>query len=162
MSVDSEQVKELVASIPWFGKLHQSCIDQLTEIATIGEIKEGERLFSEGDSPDYLYILLEGRVAVEIHVPTRGRVRLETIDANEIFGWSGVTERAAKRTATAVAVKDSRFIRFPSKKLMGLIDKDPQLGYCVFNRVANTIADRLHVTRIQLLDIFANPREAKT
>ena len=162
MSADDQQVKDEVASIPWFGKLHQSCIDQLTQIATLGEIKEGERLFSEGDSPDYLYVLLSGRLAVELHVPTRGRMRLETIEKHEIFGWSGVTERARKRMATAVAVKDSRFVRFPSKKLMGLIDKDPQLGFCVYNRVANTIADRLQVTRFQLLDIFANPREANS
>lgn len=160
MSAASGSVNEAVASIPWFQKLHPSCIEKLTEIASLGEIKEGERLFSEGDSPDYLYVLLSGRLAVELHIPARGRVRLETIDTHEIFGWSGVTERARQRTATTVAVKDSRFLRFPSKKLMGLIDKDPQLGYCVFNRVANTIADRLQVTRFQLLDIFANPREA--
>jgi CRP-like cAMP-binding protein len=160
MKDDIEQVKDAVASIPWFSKLHPSCIDHLTEIASLGEIKAGERLFSEGDPPDYLYILVSGRLAVELHIPTRGRMRLETIEEHEIFGWSGVTERARQRTATAVAVKDSQFIRFPSKKLMGLISKDPQLGYCVFNRVANTIADRLQVTRLQLLDIFATPEEA--
>jgi CRP-like cAMP-binding protein len=159
MANDIEQVQKAVGSISWFGKLHESCIQHLTEIASLGEIMEGERLFSEGDSPDYLYVLLSGRLAVEIHVPTQGRVRLGTIEEHEIFGWSGVTERAKQRTATAVAVKNSRFIRFPSKKLMGLISKDPQLGYCVFNRVANTIADRLQVTRLQLLDMFATPEE---
>ena len=159
MSNEDKRVKEAIASIPWFSKLHPSCIEYLTDIGEMGSIDEGQRLFSEGDSPDYLYVLLHGRLALEIHVPTRGSVRLETIEDNDLFGWSGVTERARKRTATTVAVRDSTYLRFPSKRLMGLIDRDPQLGYCVYNRVANTIADRLQVTRFQMLDIFATPEE---
>ena len=160
MNSDNDRIHRIIDSIPWFSKLHPSCIQQLTDMAQIGSIQKGDRLFSEGDSPDYLFVLISGLIALEIHVPTRGSIRLETVEPTDLFGWSGVTERAKRRTATTVAIQDSEYLAFPSKKLMGLIARDPQLGYCVFNRVANTIADRLQVTRFQLLDIFASPQEA--
>lgn len=161
MSADIERIKKAVASVPWLNTLHPSCIQHLEDIAQIGEIHEGERLFSEGDDPAYLYVLLSGRLAIEIHVPTRGSVRLETVEPNDLFGWSGVTEHARYRTGTTVAIQDSTYLAFPSKRLMGLIAGDPQLGFCVYNRVANAVADRLQVTRLRLLDMFGHPRESE-
>jgi hypothetical protein len=36
-------------------------------------------------------------------------------------------------------------------------EEDHDLGYVVMRRLANVIASRLLVTRLQLLDMFANP-----
>jgi hypothetical protein len=39
-----------------------------------------------------------------------------------------------------------------------MCETDHDLGYVVMRRLANVIAGRLLVTRLQLLDMFANPK----
>ena len=60
--------------IPWFVDLSPAQIDCLASIATVRELGTGDLLFNEGDREDYLYILLEGQVMLEVEVPTRGQV----------------------------------------------------------------------------------------
>ena len=40
------------------------------------------------------------------------------------------------------------------KCLRGKCDDDPRLGYELLKRIAAIIADRLHSTRLQMLDVY--------
>ena len=44
-----------------------------------------------------------------------------------------------------------------ASKLKELCDQDHDLGYMVMRRLANIVASRLLISRLQLLDIFAEP-----
>jgi hypothetical protein len=46
-------------------------------------------------------------------------------------------------------------------KLQALCDRDHDFGYLFMRRMSNVIASRLLVTRLQLLDMFAEPMEKK-
>ncbi|HEX9796795.1 MAG TPA: Crp/Fnr family transcriptional regulator [Anaerolineales bacterium] len=162
MSKEDPAVRARLAEIPWFMELEQSHFDRLLSIASLRQVEAGERIFSESDEQDNLYILARGRVAIELHVPSRGRVRLATVEPLEVFGWSSVTPVVRLRTASASAVLPSELIAFPADRLRAACDADPTLGYVVMRRLANVIAARLMVTRLQLLDIFAHPSEGPT
>jgi CRP/FNR family cyclic AMP-dependent transcriptional regulator len=45
--------------------------------------------------------------------------------------------------------------------LRKMCDDDHDFGYFVMRRLANVVAGRLMTTRLQLLDMFANPVEQK-
>jgi CRP/FNR family cyclic AMP-dependent transcriptional regulator len=66
-----------------------------------------------------------------------------------------------QRTAGAAAVLDSFIVGFDAEKLRQLCEADHNLGYLVMRRLANIVASRLMVTRLQLLDMFAQPPETK-
>jgi hypothetical protein len=42
-------------------------------------------------------------------------------------------------------------------KLRQFCEEDHELGYIVMRRMANVVASRLLMTRLQLLDMFADP-----
>lgn len=113
--------------------------------------------FREGDRQDFFYVVLEGRVALDIFIPHRGKVRFYTAEQWDVFGWSSVTPPMRTRTASAVGVMDGTVIGTEAQKLRDLCDRDPALGYRVMMRLANVVASRLMVTRLQLLDMFAEP-----
>jgi hypothetical protein len=46
-----------------------------------------------------------------------------------------------------------------AQKLRRFAEEDHDFGYVLMRRMANVVASRLLVTRLQLLDIFANPTE---
>lgn len=152
-----EEVTEELRKIPWFQELSEAHIKKIASISKICSIKTGESLFREGDKQDSVYIVLQGRVGLEMFVPHHGKVRFYTAEMWEIFGWSSVTPNIRQRTAGAVAVVDSTVLCADADALYRLCDEDHDLGYLVMRRLANVVAARLLVTRLQLLDMFANP-----
>ncbi len=160
MTSQQELVRALQV-IPWFQVMTPEHFNKMTSIAKIFKFEAGQVIFHEGDKEDYLYVVLEGRVAIEITVPGRGRVRILTADAMDEVGWSSVTPVVRQRTAGARAVLPSRLVAFEAAELRRLCDEDHDFGYYVMRRLANVVAGRLLTTRLQLLDMFANPVELK-
>ncbi|MDD5369697.1 MAG: cyclic nucleotide-binding domain-containing protein [Anaerolineaceae bacterium] len=130
---------------------------KLAGIASQCQIKTNEQLFLEGEKEDYLYVVLEGQLAVEIHVPNKGWVRIFTAEPLDIVGWSSMTPVVRQRTASARALLPTRLVSLHAESLHKLCDEDHDLGYMIMKRVANVAASRLLTTRLQLLEMFANP-----
>ena len=158
---NQQELVSYLQDIPWFQAMTEEHFNKLLSIAKVFEFEPGQSIFHEGDKEDYLYVVLEGRVAIEISVPGRGRMRLLTADAMDVVGWSSVTPVVRQRTAGARAVLPSRLVAFDANELRRLCDDDNSLGYYVYRRLANVVAGRLMTTRLQLLDMFANPGEYK-
>lgn len=157
MNEANAEIRKALLEIPWFQELSPANLEKLISIAHFVDARKDQLILREGDPQDYLYILVDGRVATEIHVPGRGQTRVFTIQPPDILGWSSVTPGVRQRTASARALTDSRLIAFGADELRRLCDEDYELGYVVMRRLANVIASRLQVTRLQLLDVFAHP-----
>ncbi len=152
-----EEVAEELRKIPWFQELNDEHIRKVAEVSRVCSVRAGESIFREGDKQESVYVVLQGRVALEMFVPHHGKVRFYTAETWEIFGWSSVTPNVRQRTAGAVAVVDTTLLVADADALYRACDEDHDLGYLVMRRLANVVAARLLVTRLQLLDMFANP-----
>jgi len=157
MSCDPLELTAALQTIPWFQELKPEHFDLLCSVSDLRIVEPGEELFREGDKEDFLYIVLEGRIAVDIFVPGRGRTRIFTGEPMDVIGWSSATPVVRQRTASARAVFPGRLICMDARRLRKLCDENHDLGYVVMRRLANVIASRLLVTRLQLLDMFAHP-----
>ena len=153
------EVTHELQKIPWFKEIRPDHLEKITDIAHLRHVRAGEVLFREGDREDFLYIVIEGRVALDIFIPHRGKVRIYTAEPWDLFGWSSVTPTIHQRTAGAVAVVDGLVVGIDSAKLRQLCEDDHDLGYVVMRRLAKLVASRLLVTRLQLIDMFASPEE---
>lgn len=154
-----EEVITGFLEIPWFKELNPEFIEKIAAISHLRRFKAGEVFFREGDHQDFFYVVLEGRVALDMFIPHRGKVRFYTAEQWDTFGWSSVTPVVHQRTAGAVAVVAGTVIGTNAEKLRQLCEEDHDLGYLVMSRLANVVASRLVVTRLQLLDMFAEPTE---
>lgn len=160
--VPEEEKKDFLAqlrTIPWFNELKPEHLEKFADISHLRSVKPGEVFFREGDKQDYLYVVLEGRVALDMFVPHRGKVRFYTAEKWDVFGWSSVTPHVRQRTAGAVAVMDTSVVAIDAEKMRQMCMDDHSLGYLVMKRMTNVVASRLMVTRLQLLDMFAEPLE---
>ncbi len=142
--------------IPWFADLTQAQLDCLSSIATLHELGTGEILFKEGDREDYLYVLLEGQVVLEVEVPTRGLVPIYTAEVLDIIGWSSLTPIVRQRTASARAEQHSVLLGLQSKLLEQLCEEDHDLGYVIMKRLSNLVANRLLTTRVFLMEMIVH------
>jgi CRP-like cAMP-binding protein len=159
--MDQSELLNALQTTPWFHEISPEHFEEIAGISSLVEVEANQELFREGDPEDYLYIVLKGRVAIEMFVPSRGRVRIYTAEPMDVVGWSSVTPVVRRRTAGAQAVLPSSLIRLDAAGLRQLCEDDCDLGYIIMRRMANVVASRLLTTRLQLLDIFAHPSKGE-
>lgn len=158
MNKQNELVDALQA-VQWFQELSEEHFKVICDITHLVNVDKDTTIFSEGERDENLYIVLEGRVAIEIYSPVRGRIRIYTAEPLDVVGWSSVTPVVRQRTASARAVLDCRLAALDGQALRKLCDEDCELGYKIMRRIANVVAARLMVTRLQLLDVYGHPEE---
>ena len=149
-----ETMNNILERIPWFLELSPAQIDALAQIARIRSLAAGTIIFNEGDSEDCLYLLLEGQADALVHIPGHGQVVLYRVEPLDIVGWSVLTPVVRQRTVTIKAISDVRVICFNSNILRQMCEKDHDFGYVIMRRIANVVASRLLVTRLQLFDLL--------
>ncbi len=156
-----EELFHELSQIPWFQDQKPELIQDIANMSKLRPFKNGDIFFHEGDKQDYFYFVLSGRVALDIFIPHHGKVRVDTCEEGESFGWSSVTTFIGTRTAGAVGVLEGTVLAINVQKLLELCDKDHDFGYIFMRNMSSVIASRLLVTRLQLLDMFAEPTENK-
>ncbi len=153
MDIDRKLIDRLRA-VPWFQEISLEHFEAIAQFTRMLDLAKDEILFREGDSEDYIYVVLKGRVAIEVNSPDRGKLRIFTAEALDVVGWSAVTPVVRQRTATTRAVVDSTLLSIDAAKLQQLCDDNCDLGYLIMSRVSSVIAGRLMGARMQLLDFY--------
>lgn len=135
--------------------LSSRTIADLAGIARRCEFPGGEIVFREGDACRELFLVSTGHVALDMQVPPRGTVRILTVGAGEMLGWSTLIGNG-HMTTSATAVDRVSAIAISGPALQSLCDKDPELGYQMMRNMAIALSRRLLATRLQLLDLFSH------
>lgn len=137
---------------PLIEELEPRHIEKLSEMATEVEFDEGEIIFREGGECDQFYLLLSGRVALEILIPGRP-VRVQTLTMGDELGWSSVLMREGRHFQARCA-EPVRALCFDGTQLLEECKRDPAFGMALMHRLLAVVAGRLQATRLQLLDVF--------
>jgi CRP-like cAMP-binding protein len=142
-------------SVPLFFDLSPEQLDGISRISDLIEIDPGEQPIREGARLDFLYILLEGEIRVEIFVPTRGVFETIRLGPLDLIGWSAMTPVVRQSTATCTALTHCRLLTLEAHLLTSLCDKDHDIGFTIYRRVANVTAMSFLTTRIQMMNLIA-------
>jgi CRP-like cAMP-binding protein len=129
----------------------------LAELSRIGERRDvpvGTVLFKEGEKHGLIYVLCSGKIVLDMPVPGRGDVRILSLGAGDLLGWSPVVGDSMM-TATATAKEATTVIAIPGDELNRICESDHEIGHQVMRQVAAAMSRRLLATRLQLLDLFA-------
>ncbi|MUN39647.1 cyclic nucleotide-binding domain-containing protein [Actinomadura sp. NEAU-AAG5] len=135
----------------------------LARLATAGRVVEfpaGRRVFEENGTAESFWVIRSGTVALDLHVPGRGPVVVETLEASAVLGWSWLFPPHRWRFG-AVAVRPVEATRFDGPLVRTLGATDPELGYDMALRFGTVMLDRLEATRIRVLDLYAHPGEPR-
>jgi len=141
--MSQSSLADILQANPWFRLLERPHFDKLVGLSTEITWPAGHTIFREGDRDDQLYLILEGQVALDMHMPMRGRVTILTVGPEEVFGWSAAVPAVPKKTAGARAVQPTRAIGLDATALQTACELDHDLGYHVYRWLANVIAGRL-------------------
>jgi CRP-like cAMP-binding protein len=147
-------MEQLVGEVPALTGLSESHLELIAGCATNARFGSGEFLFREGDRADVFYAVRHGSVALEVHVPARDSVIIETLHEGDLLGWSWLFP-PYQWAFDARALEPVGVIAFDGACLRGKCDADHDLGYDLMRRIAVVIIERLQATRLRLLDVYA-------
>ena len=147
-------MESIITEHPFFQGLAPEHLILIAGCARNVRFNAGEAIFREGDVADQFYLIRHGMAALEILMPGRGPVTLQTIHENDVLGWSWLVE-PYRWHYHARALELTSAISFDGICLRGKCEEDHDLGYELMKRFATIITERLQATRIHMLDVYA-------
>jgi CRP-like cAMP-binding protein len=150
-----QTLEPLISQHPFFQGLEERHLKFICGCARNERHLEGEMLIREGEEANWFYVIREGRLSLEIHVPGRGPVVIQTLGEGEVLGTSWLFPPYRWQFSGRV-LQPTRLLAFDGKCLRDKCDKDHDLGYELVKRAAQILLNRLDAARLQLLDLYAS------
>ena len=123
-----------------FWGMSQSVIQAITAKAVREEFQPGEVIFKAEDPADCFYVLIKGKVRMELHSSGRSVYSSDTV--GEIFGWSALI-REGDYFATVVCEAPTTTLRFNCKAVCHLLEHHADSAAIFYKQLACALGKRL-------------------
>jgi CRP-like cAMP-binding protein len=154
--MDKQKLGQALKDHTFFKGMKQDHLDMLADCGATASFAGGEVLFRQDEEADKFFVILEGRIGVDVSSADRGRVTIQTLEKGEILGWSWLFPPYLWHF-NARAMSDTSCIVMDGKCLRSKLEHETGLGFELMKRFSAIIIDRLQATRMQLMDMYGAP-----
>ena len=141
-------IQRTIKSLKFFGGLTDDRVAGLADCATLVDFEPNELLIRAGGRPDRFYIVVSGRVAVELDEEDRPRV--QGLGPDDVLGSSFVTPNEPW-LFNIRALEPTTAVMMDGPMVLRACDADCGLGYEILKRFVPVLALRLRATRQELI-----------
>jgi CRP/FNR family cyclic AMP-dependent transcriptional regulator len=138
---------------PFVEEFQPQHIEKLSGLAKEVDFERDQVIFHEGDECHDFYLIVEGRVALEIEAPGH-TFRVQTLSAGDELGWSAILMGRGKHFQ-ARALQAARALAFDGAALLEACREDKAFGFALMYRMLGVVSERLQATRLQVLDMYS-------
>jgi CRP-like cAMP-binding protein len=138
---------------PFVEEFQHEHIEKLAALAKRVRFDRGQIIFREGDDCSEFYLLVSGRVGLEI-VEQGLTMRVQTLSAGDELGWSAILMGRGKYFQ-ARALEDVDALAFEGSEVLAACRADKSLGFALMYRMLGVVSERLQATRLQLHDLYS-------
>ncbi|HVT05410.1 MAG TPA: DUF1003 domain-containing protein [Thermoanaerobaculia bacterium] len=139
---------DLLKSIGIFQSLHEEDLASLVSHLTASVAVTNEKIFSEGEPGDALFIIEEGAVEIS-RGEGRKRVELASLFGGQYFGELSLFDRAP-RSATATASRETRLLSLQRQELVGFLSKDPAAALPIMAEMSRRLRQTNELMALQV------------
>lgn len=138
-----------------FSGLNDVELERIAALAVEKEHAPGATILKEGDSAREIFVLLEGRVALQTTLvgpssPVGRRMTVDIVAENEALGWSALVEPYLY-TMTGICLQKTTALAINANSLRSFLNDQPHVGFQVMKGLTRVIASRLEDTRQVLI-----------
>jgi CRP/FNR family transcriptional regulator, cyclic AMP receptor protein len=148
-----EGLERILREHRFFAGLEEGYCQLVCGCAMNVRFEAGQYLFHEGEPADQIYLIRHGRVALEMAAPGRNAVTFQTLGEGEIVGISWLIP-PYRWSYDARALERIRAVALDAACLRRKCEADHDLGYEMMKRFVPVLVERLHATRMQILDVY--------
>ena len=147
-----------LAQHAFLARLDERYLRQLAGLASNKSFKAHQMIFDEGGQANELYLICEGKVAIETALLGCEAIQIQALGEGEVLGWSWLLP-PYQWHYSARALEPTQVIALDGAALRTLCEQDHDLGYEMMKRFALVIVQRLEATRARFLS-FPDPSPA--
>ena len=148
-----ETLEAVLQKHPFVEEFQPEHIEKLSALAKEVQFERDHVMFHEGDECHDFYLVVEGRVALEIEAPGH-TFRVQTLAAGDELGWSAILMGRGKHFQ-ARALQPVRALAFDGVALLEACREDKAFGFALMYRMLGVVSERLQATRLQVLDMYS-------
>jgi CRP-like cAMP-binding protein len=151
---------DLIAELksqPFCRDLSDTELVELAACGTFVDVAVGEHLLTLGGPCDWFWIVIDGELDVSMHGAPLGTTIIGRLHTGDVAGVSWVAE-PFRSEFDLTAVGSGHAVRFDAGAVRRACADDPALGNKIYQRMATLLRDRLHATRLQLMDLYGGSR----
>ena len=143
-----------------FASLSAAELERVSAAARTVRFKAGQRLFHEGTPASGCWLLHDGCVALDLMIPGRGQIVVQTLGCGDVLGWSWLIPPYQWHFGAATVLPTTA-TELDTDQLRALAEQDPRLGYALTLCLFQACAQRLQATRARLLDLYRSPDDQR-
>jgi CRP/FNR family cyclic AMP-dependent transcriptional regulator len=147
---------QTLAVFPMFAELSEAELELISAAARPVRLGARERLLREEEPARGCWLIHSGCVALDLAVPGRGQVVVQTLGQGDVLGWSWLVPPYRWQFG-AVTVEPTPATELDTEQLRALAEQDPRFGYSLTLALFGALAHRLQATRARLLDLYRIP-----
>jgi CRP/FNR family transcriptional regulator, cyclic AMP receptor protein len=148
-----ETLNEMIVKHPFWNGLKPNYFQPLQECAKFERFEAGQSIFREGQEADRFFLIQTGQVRLDVFVPGRGTVTVQTVSAGAALGWSWLSP-PYQWNFSAHANEMTELVAFDAQFLRDTSEANHDFGYELIKRVSSVLLQRLQETRLLLLDFY--------
>jgi len=155
---DTKPVLAILSQISIFGGVTDDQLGEILHYLDTTVIEKGAVIFSKGDQPTHIYIIVRGRA--ELMIEDGGVcLRKHSLGVGEAFGEASLMSMHA-HSATAIASEECEVLGLSRHALIQLRHEDLAVFALLMANIARELARRLKFTDSMLLDYMRLHRDA--
>jgi CRP/FNR family transcriptional regulator, cyclic AMP receptor protein len=135
----------ILKNVYLFDGLSEEDLEKVFDICKPFELKENEKLFSEGDAGDELFIIVSGEIRISKLIGGLGEEALAVLKDGNFFGEMSLVDDVP-RSADAISNKASSLLRISREDFLQLLMSDKDLALTLLMTFVKTLSLRLRQT----------------
>jgi len=130
----------ILSQTAFFAETPTEMLSAISAHAQVQTLQRGDVLFNEGDTPDALFVVLSGRIAIAIgNKPLDSRESmLALMETGDLFGELGMLDNGP-RSAMARAIETSSVLRIAYAPVLEQINSVPNMLWGVIKLLASRL-----------------------
>jgi hypothetical protein len=142
-SPELDRIKFL-KTVPFFNELSHRQLKTVSDVMFERNFEPDELIFTEGQPGAALFLILDGKVAVELCRENRSTI-LAVLEKGAFLGEMALLNEAP-RSANARSLERTHALALYRNDLARLIRRDPQTACQIYRALASIVGDRLRST----------------
>ncbi|HEY3142401.1 MAG TPA: Crp/Fnr family transcriptional regulator [Acidimicrobiales bacterium] len=129
---------DLLASVDLFAELRPDELSRLASASSREDLRRGDIIFREGDAPDRLYVVIDGRIAISKRSADGREAVVALMEPGDLFGDMGLFQTQG-RSAEARALEPSRVLAVAFAPVRDIYESRPELLWGVVTLLADRV-----------------------
>jgi CRP-like cAMP-binding protein len=148
-------IEEVLLSMPPFQKLSKSHVNMILKLIHNRVYTANEYVFYQGDPGIGLYIVIKGEILITQESDEGERFDLAKLNRGDFFGELALLDEE-RRSASAIAMKDSQVAVIFRPDLDDYIESNPKEGVKILRGLTHIITTRLRNLNRDYFELYNN------